>query len=139
MRWFSFRQNNSGGTFVQDEDVDIHVFIEADDAIHANEYAKLHGIYFDGVSKGRDCSCCGDRWYEVDDGDYDVYNTIPDTIKHLRQYDLNHAIYYFRAGAKVYGRNIKMDGSFKKVTLQPGATITGGIVLPQLGRTLELL
>lgn len=30
----------------------------------ANARAKGIGLYFDGVDDGRDCECCGDRWYE---------------------------------------------------------------------------
>jgi len=26
--------------------------------------ASVRWIYFDGVEKGYDCECCGDRWYE---------------------------------------------------------------------------
>jgi hypothetical protein len=29
----------------------------------ANSIAESIGMYFDGCSDGRDCSCCGDRWY----------------------------------------------------------------------------
>ncbi len=64
MLWFEFRQNNSGGAFVEDEDNGLgpHVWIEAHHADHANERAEKIGIYFDGVSEGVDCDCCGDRW-----------------------------------------------------------------------------
>ena len=72
-KWFHFCQNNSGGSFDIDDERGIgpQVWIEADDADHANYRAGRLGIYFDGVSKGRDCSCCGDRWYEAwsDDGE----------------------------------------------------------------------
>jgi hypothetical protein len=58
--WFHFSQNNSGGSWVGP----MHVVIEARDAGHANERAvKECGLYFNGVGEGRDCSCCGDRWY----------------------------------------------------------------------------
>ena len=26
------------------------------------------GVYFDGVASGRDCECCGDRWFRDPDG-----------------------------------------------------------------------
>lgn len=60
--FYHFRQNNSGGYF---DDMPAHVFIEAENAEQANEDAIKLGIYFDGVRKGRDCECCGDRWYRT--------------------------------------------------------------------------
>jgi len=38
------------------------VFIQAPNAAIADLKAKTIGIYFDGVSTGIDCPCCGDRW-----------------------------------------------------------------------------
>jgi hypothetical protein len=58
MHWV-YRQNNSGGRFTKPA---IQVVIEADTEEQANAIAKLHGVYFDGVNVGMDCSCCGDRW-----------------------------------------------------------------------------
>jgi hypothetical protein len=66
-KFFEFRQNNSGGSFHRNENVDTRVFIEAVDADHANARALKVGIYFDGCSTGSDCDCCGDRWYETGD------------------------------------------------------------------------
>ena len=40
-------------------------YIYASDKNEANRIAKAKGIYFDGVSKGIDCECCGDRWHEA--------------------------------------------------------------------------
>jgi hypothetical protein len=62
--WFEYRQNNSGGSFEINDDVSIYVLIQADDRVSANRKAEEVGIYFDGVSEGHDCSCCGDRWSE---------------------------------------------------------------------------
>lgn len=69
--FYCFNQNNSGGSFIVDEDVAHCVIIEADTAVEANNKAKEIGIYFDGVDKGWDCECCGDRWYSAwrDDAD----------------------------------------------------------------------
>ena len=60
--FYSFRQNNSGGSFVVDSDVDIHVIVEAPDESSALTAFECHRGYFDGVDKGLDCECCGDRW-----------------------------------------------------------------------------
>lgn len=65
--FYNFRQNNSGGFLSGPQ----FVIIEADSAEEANKIAEENDIYFDGVSKGFDCECCGDRWRRVytDDGD----------------------------------------------------------------------
>jgi hypothetical protein len=65
--WFEFDQNNSGGSFVGPETV----WVQAPNADAANDIAEDHGVYFDGCAYDRDCECCGDRWYRVDDSDYD--------------------------------------------------------------------
>jgi len=66
-KWFHYRQNNSGGTFVIDDAAGLgpEVYIEAYDSDHADERAEQLGIYFDGVNEGSDCECCGDRWYNA--------------------------------------------------------------------------
>lgn len=66
MAWFTYRQNNSGGFFAGP----VYVFVEADSHYEANERAEEEGpIYFDGVSSGNDCSCCGNRWDRCDSYD----------------------------------------------------------------------
>lgn len=67
--WFEYRQNNSGGSFVSDQNVAHSVWVEADSHESANEIAKDKGIYFDGVEDDRDCPCCGDRWWPCSDSD----------------------------------------------------------------------
>ena len=73
--FYHFNQNNSGGSFHFDDVSGIthHVIIEADNASEANTIAELIGIYFDGCSTGRDCSCCGDRWSEVWESDTEEF------------------------------------------------------------------
>ena len=68
MKFFTFSQNNSGGVFA---DPAQYVIVQADDAFHANVIAVTIGLYFHGVSKGRDCDCCGDRWHTCCDTDGD--------------------------------------------------------------------
>lgn len=60
MPYFAYRQNNSGGVFIKPA---IEVIVYAANAEEADFRAECHGVYFDGVRKGRDCSCCDDRWY----------------------------------------------------------------------------
>ena len=65
MPLFQFRQNNSGGQFMGPK----FVVVKANDADQANQIAQDQGpVYFQGVAKGIDCDCCGDRWYPVHDG-----------------------------------------------------------------------
>jgi hypothetical protein len=65
--YFHFRQNNTGGYFTP---TTRHIIIKADTADEANRIAvERTPIYFDGVSKGLDCQCCGDRWYAQWDDD----------------------------------------------------------------------
>ena len=68
-KFYTFRQNNSGGSFDFNENLCVAVIIEAYDSDDANNRAREIGIYFDGVCDGRDCGCCGDRWHTVDEGD----------------------------------------------------------------------
>lgn len=63
MAYFTFNQNNSGGSFIFNDSVAEYVIIEAKNADEANMRALGVGIYFNGCTDGRDCSCCGDRWY----------------------------------------------------------------------------
>ena len=67
MPFFNYHQNNSGGGWNIDEaaGISVNVIIEADDATQADIIAQRIGIYFDGCDTGRDCSCCGDRWYSA--------------------------------------------------------------------------
>jgi hypothetical protein len=56
--FFTYRQNNSGGRFIGAK----YVIVEAESAKEADEIAEENDVYFDGVSDGYDCGCCGDRW-----------------------------------------------------------------------------
>ena len=68
--FYTFHQNNSGGEFKVDEDTKHYTIIEANNAEEANQIAiNKTDIYFDGVERGWDCPCCGDRWCKVDDLD----------------------------------------------------------------------
>ena len=64
MKNYKFDQNNSGGSFTVNNDLCENVIIEANSENEAIEKAESLGIYFNGVSDGCDCECCGDRWYK---------------------------------------------------------------------------
>lgn len=74
-KFYHYRQNNSGGSFDVDEQagIDINVFVEAYSAGQADDQAERIGLYFDGVDKGMDCDCCGDRWYTSSEGDWSTF------------------------------------------------------------------
>jgi len=67
MQYYTFRQNNSGGSF----DGHKYIVIKAPSAEAANNFAEKHTpIYFD-YGYEVDCSCCGTRWnalYEDEEG-----------------------------------------------------------------------
>ena len=63
--FYTYIQNNSGGSFKITKKIKHYVIIEADSAKEADEKAESIGLYFDGVKKGIDCPCCGDRWHEA--------------------------------------------------------------------------
>lgn len=60
--WYCFEQNNSGGSFVVNDKVCHRLFIEARTSDEAVSTAEELGCYWDGVERGLDCPCCGDRW-----------------------------------------------------------------------------
>jgi len=60
--YYEYTQNNSGGNFVVNKELDHRVFIKAKNEKEANKKAEKLGIYFNGCHDGVDCSCCGDRW-----------------------------------------------------------------------------
>lgn len=89
-KFFTFNQNNSGGSFDYDKDRGIthYVIVEGVDKTHAVARAEEIGLYWDGCSSGRDCDCCGDRWYVP----YDDGSEFPE----------------------VYGQDIRKNGAYKK-------------------------
>ena len=89
LKFYTFTQNNSGGNYHYDVKKGIAetVIIQAMDLAHAIDKAENLGLYFDGVNKGLDCSCCGDRWNEPQKATYtpQIYGTDIDfTNKNFR-------------------------------------------------------
>lgn len=72
--FYEFRQNNSGGGFDVDNKLCERMFIEAGSYEQAEEIAESFGVYYDGVEKGIDCDCCGDRWRSPDIVDLNSLN-----------------------------------------------------------------
>ena len=111
MNIFRFTQNNTGGVFDFTDKLTHWVYIEADSPQEANSALKNLGGYFDGVSSDRDCSCCGDRWYSVDDHNKDEYpdkiqlesetQALVDTYGHWAPKGQAEAYIYYKDGNKV--------------------------------------
>jgi hypothetical protein len=64
-KFYTFSQSNPGGYFIKNDKISEYVIIQAESAKEANDIAEDIGIYFDGIRKKIDCSCCNDRWYRV--------------------------------------------------------------------------
>ena len=68
MPFFTYHQNNTYGRW--DTKMPRLLIVEASDAKTADLVAEANGVYFDGVTNGHDCGCCGDRWNRAwGDGD----------------------------------------------------------------------
>jgi len=63
LRFYEYSQNNSGGSFVTNDKLCHRLYIEAYSEEESDEIAEGLGCYWNGVEDGRDCECCGDRWY----------------------------------------------------------------------------
>jgi hypothetical protein len=60
--FYTFSQNNSGGSFIGPAK---YVVVEASSVDEACDIAENHGVYFEGCRTNLDCPCCGDRWSRV--------------------------------------------------------------------------
>lgn len=110
-KFYVFRQNNSGGKWRTDENKGVAqvVIIEAESADLANLRAQQIGIYFDGVSGGSDCECCGDRWSKVYQDKWDCKSDLDEVVSEFR------ASHHARQNYQVYVHYL--DGRFEKVDL----------------------
>lgn len=65
LKWFNFNQNNSGGYYIENDEVGSDVYIQAVDAETA--IRKAEHVFEDHSEY---CDYCGERWsYYVDDSD----------------------------------------------------------------------
>ena len=63
-KFFTFRQNNSGGVFVVNDKVAHSVVVEATSPADANKRAKDMGMF-----RMSFCECCGPRFFEAFDNE----------------------------------------------------------------------
>ncbi len=73
--WYHYSQNNSFGKWdiFADKGIGPNLYVEANSTEQADQFAMDLGLYFDGVEAGIDCDCCGDRWWETDEGEDKLY------------------------------------------------------------------
>ncbi|MER2039995.1 MAG: hypothetical protein ABS944_17765 [Solibacillus sp.] len=94
-KYFTAHQNNSGGYFIQNDDVKEVVIIQAENAIIAN---KLLLQITEEYSEY--CSCCGERWDEFWD---DSEGTDVPEIYGTSVYETSESL--FRKSAIIYHAN----------------------------------
>lgn len=104
-KFYTYIQNNSGGSFDLDDNIAQFVIIEANDYLQANKRAKEVGIYFNGCDSGMDCSCCGDRWYELWDESEGflepmIFGTPADQYKASSFFEKEYRIHFFNGNIK---------------------------------------
>ena len=95
--FYTFRQNNSGGYFIQNEDVDLYLIVEGcseeDIEIRAEKIVEGYSEY---------CECCGERW------DTDIFDELDEepmirdvsVYKYDAKYTNEKAIIYYLNGTK---------------------------------------
>jgi hypothetical protein len=99
-RFYVFQQNPSFRRF--DEGVGHVVLVEASTCEEANLRAQQVGVYFHGVALGRDCECCGPRWWPVTE-----QNALPLIPSPLSEDDL--APYRGEYGSRTVVRILYLD------------------------------
>jgi len=100
--FYTYNQNNSGGSFDSDDKIAQFVIVEAKSPRVADALAEDLGIYFNGCHDGRDCDCCGDRWSPAYDGKEEpaIYG------KPIAEYEAD-----FCKKGEVYARVFYLDGT----------------------------
>ena len=113
LKWFHYSQNNSGGYFIENDDVGRDVFIQDISFTGAKEKSRYI------LSSYREfCECCGERWDE-EWGD-DLHGSIEPTIYGMplkEEYDAflgEYAVLYHYDGRKTYvpkhcGNYVELD------------------------------
>jgi hypothetical protein len=96
MKMYRYHQNNSGGLHVDMPNIHpVHGFVDgwdlyvyAETMMEADTTAQEHGIYFDGVREGTDCSCCGDRWHATwgEESEEAAQSMVPEILMYEKQF-----------------------------------------------------
>lgn len=101
MSFYAYQQRNINGFFQKDDNLDEWVFIESRNADHADRVAQRLGVYFDGVSQGYDCKCCGNRWERASYSSYCSEPTI--YSEHVTLSEDRNWIVHYASGMKRRG------------------------------------
>lgn len=112
MKFYEWSQNNSGGCFTVDDNVSNRVIVEAESYDTAEEKMFSFGMYYNGVSDGTDCGCCGDRWYTGDEVELKEFATVEEYAQHITNrygwFDENDCIIHYADGSKkTFGKMTK--------------------------------
>jgi hypothetical protein len=90
-KYYTFVQNNSGGTYNGPH----YIIIESFSMAHAIEFAEDNTeIYFDGCEDDIDCNCCGDRWnrYAEEYDSLKIYNSPASEYLNVKLYRLDGSV-----------------------------------------------
>lgn len=98
MKWFTYNQNNSGGYFIDNDDVSHLICVQAENAEAANTQA-----YQITEEYGEFCECCGERW-DISERDQDGADVPTQYDKPLTESEASHyrqtAVLHFATGEK---------------------------------------
>jgi hypothetical protein len=106
LKWYTTDQNNSGGYWIENEDVAHYVSVQAKNVAEAKEK-------FEHITAGYSqyCECCGERWsydyLEESDGHKvpSYYNQPLNELKNV--WNDTHVVFYFADGTRRYGKFTK--------------------------------
>lgn len=97
LKWYRYAQNNSGGSFVTNEDVGEDVYIQARSKSEAEDK-------FYSLDNGSDdwCECCGERWYSPDEQDEPNLYGKPLSKSYSPYSSSSHAVLHYLDGRKEF-------------------------------------
>jgi hypothetical protein len=88
MTTYLYSQNNSGGVYTKP--ARNIIVADAKNETQALETAEKAGLYLNGVRRGLDCECCGDRWY----GMAEEFDSVADAKAHAEKYEHGEGVAY---------------------------------------------
>ena len=116
--WYKFRQNNSGGNFIVDDKVCHFLYIETNNFSKAVSIAENLGCYWNGVEKGIDCPCCGDRWSKWDNQPIDFDDNNSKSIEEYAQ-KMSNKYGWTYPDARIYYKNGDVKEIFSNMVSKP--------------------
>lgn len=139
-KFYEFSQNNTGGSFDVDSKLCHRLIIEADSIEEAVSRAEQLGCYWDGVEKGMDCDCCGDRWYQAySEIDLDKINA------KANGWEINKYVDYNQESEEVLAKTVDLYHGFSwiaepKLAQKLGSTfITGRLRIDTVEQYAQML